>query len=73
MVRALSPLPSKLATAEDAEAYDRWLQAEIESALHEAAAPDAKLLPHDEVRGRMEALIEAVEKRQKARRANSSE
>ncbi|MBR8384558.1 hypothetical protein KDX26_19360 [Burkholderia cenocepacia] len=49
----LSPIESEFATAEEAEAYDRWLRAEVQASLDDPA-PN---IPHDKVMGDMRALL----------------
>ncbi|MFM0593994.1 type II toxin-antitoxin system RelB family antitoxin [Paraburkholderia dilworthii] len=49
----LSPIESEFATAEEAEAYDRWLRAEVQASLDDPA-PN---VPHDKVMGDMRALL----------------
>lgn len=54
MSRALSPIESEFATAEEAEAYDRWFRAKVEAAL----ASTRPSVPHDEAMARLRALID---------------
>ncbi|WP_367949092.1 hypothetical protein [Paraburkholderia sp. NMBU_R16] len=65
----LSPIESEFATAEEAEAHDRWFRAEVEAALREADAPGAVFVPHDEVMADMEAIIHQAELRLAAKRS----
>ncbi|RKP43740.1 stability determinant [Trinickia fusca] len=69
MPTILSPIESEFATVEEAEAYDRWLRAEMEAALREADAPNVVFVPHDEVMADMEALIREAALRIAARRS----
>lgn len=54
----LSPIESEFATTEEAEAYDAWFRARIESRL----ASRAPGIPHDEVMARMQAIIDRRKK-----------
>ena len=54
MSRVLSPIESEFATAEEAEAYDRWFRAKVEAAL----ASTQPSVPHDEAMARLRALID---------------
>ena len=54
----LSPIESEFATTEEAEAYDAWFRAKIESRL----ASKAPGIPHDEVMARMQAIIDRRKK-----------
>lgn len=54
----LSPIESEFATTEEAEAYDAWFRAKIESRLT-SKAPG---IPHDEVMARMQAIIDRRKK-----------
>ncbi|WP_234745079.1 type II toxin-antitoxin system RelB family antitoxin [Burkholderia sp. WTPI3] len=49
----LSPIESEFTTAEEAEAYDRWLRAEVQASLDDPA-PN---VPHDKVMGDVRALL----------------
>lgn len=49
----LSPIESEFATAEEAEAYDRWLRAEVQASLDDPT-PNA---PHDKVMADMRAML----------------
>lgn len=60
MSTPLDPLISEFATAEEAEAYDRWFRAEVQASLDDPRPG----IPHDQVMAEAEALIEA---RRKAR------
>ena len=52
---ALTPIESEFATTEEAEAYDRWLRAKVNSALADGGAK----FPHDEAMARVRDLIES--------------
>lgn len=54
-----SPIESEFASAEEAEAYDRWFRAEVEAAL---AEPGPRI-PHDQVMAEMRARIAAARNR----------
>lgn len=54
----LDPIVSEFATTEEAEAYDAWLRAKVGEALDD---PDPGS-PHDEVMGRMQAIIDGHRK-----------
>lgn len=69
MTTALSPIASEFATAEEAEAHDRWFRQQVEAALREADDPATQWIPHDQVMANMEALIEAAEKKHAGRRS----
>lgn len=62
MSTRLSPIVSEFETEEQAASYDRWFRAKVQASLDD---PRPKI-PHDEVMARMEAIIEAAEKRQQA-------
>ncbi|HDR9040810.1 TPA: stability determinant [Burkholderia vietnamiensis] len=49
----LSPIESEFATAEEAEAYDRWLRAEVQASIDDPA-PN---VPHDKVMGDVRAML----------------
>ena len=61
MTTALSPIESEFATAEEAEAHDRWFREEIDAALREANAPGAVFIPHDQVMAEMDSIINEAE------------
>ena len=69
MPTVLSPIESEFATAEEAQAHDRWFRAEVEAALREADAPRVVFVPHDEVMADMEAIIHEAELRLAAKRS----
>ncbi|WP_321951563.1 type II toxin-antitoxin system RelB family antitoxin [Burkholderia cenocepacia] len=60
----LSPIESEFATAEEAEAYDRWLRAEVQASIDDPA-PN---VPHDKVMGDMRALLAERKARKNAAR-----
>ncbi|WP_205183675.1 stability determinant [Burkholderia sp. LMG 13014] len=49
----LSPIESEFATAEEAEAYDRWFRAEVQASLDDPT-PN---VPHDQVMADMRAML----------------
>ncbi|MEG3122845.1 type II toxin-antitoxin system RelB family antitoxin [Sphingomonas sp. GB1N7] len=51
----LSPIESEFASTEEAEAYDVWFRAKVQSALDDPGP----FIPHDEVMAEMRALIES--------------
>lgn len=51
----LTPIESEFATTQGAEAYDAWLQAEVEASL----ADPRPSIPHDEVMAELRAIIAA--------------
>lgn len=63
MAQTLSPIATEFATAEEAEAYDRWLRAKVQASLADARPS----VPHDQVMAEMDAIIERAEKNQSKR------
>jgi hypothetical protein len=59
MSTPLDPLVSEFATAEEAEAYDRWFRAEVEASL----ADPRPSIPHDQVVAEMDAFIAETKRR----------
>lgn len=57
----LSPIVSEFETQEQADSYDRWFRAKIAASL----ANPGPGVPHDEVMARMDAIIEAAERKQR--------
>ncbi|MFM0165666.1 antitoxin [Paraburkholderia sediminicola] len=55
----LDPLVSEFATAEEAEAYDRWFRARVARSL----ADPRPSIPHDQVMAELQDAIEARRKR----------
>ncbi|MYN09404.1 type II toxin-antitoxin system RelB family antitoxin [Pseudoduganella aquatica] len=55
MSTILSPIESEFATAEEAEAYDRWFRAKVEASLADQRPPS----PHDEVMAKLRGIIDA--------------
>jgi hypothetical protein len=53
MPTTLTPIESEFATAEEAEAYERWLRAKVQKSLDDPR-PN---IPHDQVMARMRALL----------------
>ncbi len=64
MNRILSPIESEFATAEEAEAYDRWFRTKVEAAL----ASTQPSIPHDEAMARLRALIDEKRRAYAARK-----
>jgi hypothetical protein len=62
MGAVLSPIISEFETEEQAASYDRWFRAKVQASL----ADPRPSVPHDEVMARMDAIIEAAEKRQQS-------
>ncbi len=56
---ALSPIESEFATTEDAEAYDRWFRAKVQTSLDDPRPG----IPHDHVMAEMDATIAEAERR----------
>lgn len=63
MSNRLSPIVSEFETEDQAASYDRWFRAKVEASL----ANPGPGVPHDEVMGRMDAIIEEAERKQRAR------
>lgn len=55
MATPLDPLVSEFATAEEAEAYDRWFRAKVARSL----ADPRPSIPHDEAMARIRAKLDA--------------
>lgn len=53
----LSPIESEFATTEEAEAYDRWFRAKVETSLADPRPP----VSHHTVMAEMDSIIEAAE------------
>jgi hypothetical protein len=64
MTKPLSPIESEFATAEEAEAYDRWFRSKVEASL----ADKRPGVPHDQVMAEVDAAIAEAEQR-RAKRA----
>jgi hypothetical protein len=64
MTIVFTPIESEFATAEEAEAYDRWLRAKVQESLDDPR-PN---VPHDQVMARMRALLENKKKSGKPER-----
>ena len=64
MSTQLSPIASEFATAEEAEAYDRWFRAKVQESLDDPR-PN---VPHDMVMAEMRQLLEDKRREQDARR-----
>lgn len=63
MAQTLSPIASEFATAEEAEAYGRWLRAKVQASLADARPAIA----HDQVMAEMDAIIDLAEQDQSKR------
>ncbi|MEK6788606.1 MAG: stability determinant [Pseudomonadota bacterium] len=61
MTTRLSPIVFGCETQEQASSYDRWFKAKIEASLANLSLG----VPHDEVMARMDAIIEAAERKQR--------
>lgn len=53
----LSPIESEFATAEEAEAYDRWFRAKVQASIDDTRPS----IPHDQVMAEMDAIISEAE------------
>lgn len=60
MSAVLSPIVSEFETQEAAEAYDAWFRAKVQKSI-DSTEP---LIPHDEVKAEIHALLEARRKQQ---------
>ena len=63
MSAKLSPIVSEFETEEQAASYDRWFHAKVQASL----AKPGPCVPHDEVMARMDAIIDAAERKQRER------
>lgn len=63
MSAKLSPIVSEFETEEQAISYDRWFRAKVQASL----AKPGPGIPHDEVMARMDAIIDAAERKQRER------
>ena len=63
MSAKLSPIVSEFETEEQAISYDRWFRAKVQASL----AKPGPGVPHDEVMARMDAIIDAAERKQRDR------
>ncbi|MEX3982807.1 antitoxin [Paraburkholderia sp. EG287A] len=59
MSAPLDPLVSEFASAEEAEAYDRWFRAKVEASL----ADPRPSIPHDEAMASIQAKLDAKKPR----------
>ncbi|MFL1559454.1 MULTISPECIES: hypothetical protein [unclassified Pseudomonas] len=59
----LSPIVSEFETDEQATSYDLWFRAKVQASL----AKPGPGVPHDEVMARMDAIIDAAERKQRER------
>ncbi|MFZ6741806.1 stability determinant [Undibacterium sp. JH2W] len=59
MTTALSPIVSEFATAEEAEVYETWKRAKIEKSM----ASTTPRSPHDQVMAKVQAIIDAKQKK----------
>jgi hypothetical protein len=67
MSTVLSPIVSEFATAEEAEAYDRWFRAKVQASLDDPR-PN---IPHDQVMAEMQKLLDDKKREFDARRMAS--
>lgn len=58
---ARSPIVSEFETEEQETSYNRWFRAKVQASL----ANPGPGIPHDEVMARMDALIDAAERKQR--------
>ncbi len=63
MSKPLSPIVSEFETQEQAESYDRWFREQVRSSLDDPRPS----IPHDEAMAKIEAILQAAEKRQQER------
>ncbi len=63
MSAKLSPIVSEFETEEQAVSYDLWFRAKVQASL----AKPGPGVPHDEVMARMDAIIDAAERKQRDR------
>lgn len=63
MAQTPSLIASEFATAEEAEAYGRWLRAKVQASL----ADTRPTIAHDQVMAEMDAIIERAEQNQSKR------
>lgn len=63
MSAKLSPIVSEFETEDQATIYDRWFRAKVQASL----AKPGPGVPHDEVMARMDAIIDAAERKQRER------
>ena len=63
MSAKFSPIVSEFETEEQATSYDRWFRAKVQASL----AKPGPGVPHDEVMARMDAIIDAAERKQRER------
>ncbi len=61
MSALLSPIGSEFETQEQAESYDRWLREKVQRSLDNPGS----VVPHDEVMAKMDAIIEAAERKRR--------
>ena len=64
MNTALSPTESEFGTQQEAQAHDAWFRSRVLKSM----ADTRPSVPHDEVVAETEAIIQAAERRQSARR-----
>ncbi|MCD5973123.1 type II toxin-antitoxin system RelB family antitoxin [Pseudomonas quasicaspiana] len=62
MSALLSPIGSEFETQEQAESYDRWLREKVQRSLDNPGS----VVPHDEVMAKMDAIIEAAERKRRS-------
>lgn len=61
MSTPLSPIVSEFETQEQADSYDRWFREQVRSSL----ADPRPSIPHDEAMAKIEAILQAAERRQR--------
>jgi len=66
MKAVFSPIESEFATAEDAEAYDRWFRTRVQEAIDDPHPS----IPHDEVMAKMRAIIASKRKNGRSNRSS---
>lgn len=63
MSTQLDPLVTEFETSESADSYDRWFHAKVNESLNDPRPS----VPHDEVAGRMRALLADKAQKQRGR------
>jgi predicted transcriptional regulator len=61
MSALLSPIVSEFETQEQADSYDRWFREKVQRSLDNPGS----VVPHDEVMAKMDAIIEAAERKRR--------
>lgn len=65
MTKPLDPIVSEFASAEEADAHDRWFRARVQASI----ADPRPGVPHDQVIAEADAIIAEAEQRQRAKTA----